>query len=460
MSAKSLNGAPSVKQYFGTDGIRGAVGQAPITPDFMLKLGWAAGRVFADTNGARGKILIGKDTRISGYMFEAALEAGVAAAGVDIGLLGPMPTPAIAYLTRTLRARAGIVISASHNSFEDNGIKFFSANGTKLPDDIEHAIEAELQKEVTTVRPELIGKASRVNDAAGRYIEFCKSTVGQSLRLNGMKIVVDCAHGSTYHIAPSVFTELGATVIAQGVAPDGLNINQNAGSTSPQVLADRVLAEQADLGVAFDGDGDRVVMVDHLGNVLDGDEILYIIARHRVSQGIEFGGVVGTQMSNLGLQLGLDALGIGFTRTPVGDRYVMQEMIKRGWSLGGESSGHVICLDHSSTGDGIISALQALAAVVQGGKSLSELRVEMHKLPQEMINVRINRGIELGSNAAISSAVQQVETELGERGRVLLRPSGTEPVLRVMVEGEDAGDVLRLAQQLAAAVRDELGETA
>ena len=445
------------KRYFGTDGIRGTVGQAPITPDFMLKLGWAAGRVFADTNGSRGKILIGKDTRISGYMFEAALEAGVAAAGVDIGLLGPMPTPAIAYLTRTLRARAGIVISASHNSFEDNGIKFFSADGTKLPDEIEYAIEAELEKDVSVVRPELIGKASRVNDAAGRYIEFCKSTVGQSLRLNGMKIVVDCAHGSTYHIAPSVFTELGATVIAQGVAPNGLNINQEAGSTSPKVLADRVIAEGADLGVAFDGDGDRLVMVDSLGNVLDGDEVLYIIARDRLRQGIAVGGVVGTQMSNLGLQLGLEALGVDFTRTPVGDRYVMQEMIQRGWSLGGESSGHVICLDLSSTGDGIISALQALAAVVHGGQSLAELRGEMNKLPQTMINVRIKRGTELVGNAAIASAVQAAEAQLGPRGRVLLRPSGTEPVLRVMVEGEEAGEVERLAQELAAAVSDAVG---
>lgn len=445
------------KRYFGTDGIRGTVGQAPITPDFMLKLGWAAGRVFADTNGSRGKILIGKDTRISGYMFEAALEAGVAAAGIDIGLLGPMPTPAIAYLTRTLRARAGIVISASHNSFEDNGIKFFSADGTKLPDEIEYAIEAELEKDVSVVRPELIGKASRVNDAAGRYIEFCKSTVGQSLRLNGMKIVVDCAHGSTYHIAPSVFTELGATVIAQGVAPNGLNINQEAGSTSPKVLADRVVAEGADLGVAFDGDGDRLVMVDSLGNVLDGDEVLYIIARDRLRQGIAVGGVVGTQMSNLGLQLGLEALGVDFTRTPVGDRYVMQEMIQRGWSLGGESSGHVICLDLSSTGDGIISALQALAAVVHGGQSLAELRGEMNKLPQTMINVRIKRGTELVGNAAIASAVQAAEAQLGPRGRVLLRPSGTEPVLRVMVEGEEAGEVERLAQELAAAVSDVVG---
>jgi phosphoglucosamine mutase len=445
------------KRYFGTDGIRGTVGQAPITPDFMLKLGWAAGRVFADTNGSRGKILIGKDTRISGYMFEAALEAGVAAAGVDIGLLGPMPTPAIAYLTRTLRARAGIVISASHNSFEDNGIKFFSADGTKLPDEIEYAIEAELEKDVSVVRPELIGKASRVNDAAGRYIEFCKSTVGQSLRLNGMKIVVDCAHGSTYHIAPSVFSELGATVIAQGVAPNGLNINQEAGSTSPKVLADRVVAEGADLGVAFDGDGDRLVMVDSLGNVLDGDEVLYIIARDRLRQGIAVGGVVGTQMSNLGLQLGLEALGVDFTRTPVGDRYVMQEMIQRGWSLGGESSGHVICLDLSSTGDGIISALQALAAVVHGGQSLAELRGEMNKLPQTMINVRIKRGTELVGNAAIASAVQAAEAQLGPRGRVLLRPSGTEPVLRVMVEGEEAGEVERLAQELAAAVSDVVG---
>ena len=432
------------KRYFGTDGIRGTVGQAPITPDFMLKLGWAAGRVFADTNGSRGKILIGKDTRISGYMFEAALEAGVAAAGVDIGLLGPMPTPAIAYLTRTLRARAGIVISASHNSFEDNGIKFFSADGTKLPDEIEYAIEAELEKDVSVVRPELIGKASRVNDAAGRYIEFCKSTVGQSLRLNGMKIVVDCAHGSTYHIAPSVFTELGATVIAQGVAPNGLNINQEAGSTSPKVLADRVIAEGADLGVAFDGDGDRLVMVDSLGNVLDGDEVLYIIARDRLRQGIAVGGVVGTQMSNLGLQLGLEALGVDFTRTPVGDRYVMQEMIQRGWSLGGESSGHVICLDLSSTGDGIISALQALKAIKKRQISFDQAVSEINLYPQILLNIPLDKEIDLETDE-IQNSIHEAEKIMNNNGRVLLRKSGTESLIRIMTEAKDKHNALNAA---------------
>ena len=351
------------KRYFGTDGIRGAVGSSPITPDFMLKLGWAAGKVFASKGNGRNKIIIGKDTRISGYMFEAALEAGVTAAGVDIHLTGPMPTPAIAYLTRTLRAQAGIVISASHNSFEDNGIKFFSGEGTKLPDELEFSIEGLLDKDISTVSPQFLGKASRISDAAGRYIEFCKSTVGSSLKFNGLKIIVDCAHGSTYHIAPAVFEELGARVKAIGVSPDGLNINANSGSTFPQSLVETVKLEKADLSIAFDGDGDRVVMVDHLGNIVDGDEILYIIARDRRRQSIEFGGVVGTAMSNLGLELALDALDVPFVRTPVGDRYVMKEMLERNWQLGGENSGHVICLDQTTTGDGIVSSLQALAAI-------------------------------------------------------------------------------------------------
>ncbi len=444
------------KKYFGTDGIRGAVGTSPITPDFMLKLGWAAGRVFARKGGARNTIIIGKDTRISGYMFEAALEAGVTAAGVDINLTGPMPTPAIAYLTQTLRAQAGIVISASHNSFEDNGIKFFAGDGTKLPDDIEHAIEAELEKDITTVAPQLLGKARRVTDAAGRYIEFCKSTIGSSLKLTGLKIVLDCAHGSTYHIAPSVFTELGASVVSIGVNPDGLNINAHRGSTSPQELAATVKSEKADLGIAFDGDGDRVIMVDSHGDVVDGDEILYIIARDRRRQSIDFGGVVGTSMSNLGLELALDALDVPFVRTAVGDRYVMKEMLQRGWNLGGESSGHIICLDQTSTGDGIISSLQAMAAIIHSGQTLAELKSKMRKMPQSMINVRIGSSVDISSNAKVRSAVADVEQTLGKTGRVLLRPSGTEPVVRVMVEGEDKVTVAKLAQQLSEIVAAEV----
>ena len=445
------------KKYFGTDGIRGTVGTAPITPDFMLKLGWAAGKVFAREGNGRNKILIGKDTRISGYMFEAALEAGVTAAGVDINLLGPMPTPAIAYLTRTLRAQAGIVISASHNAFEDNGIKFFSSEGSKLADNVEYAIEEELAKNVSTVTSDLLGKASRIADAAGRYIEFCKSTIGTSLKFNGLKIVVDCAHGSTYHIAPSVFEELGAKVVAIGVAPDGLNINEQCGSTSPDLLVATVLAEQADLGIAFDGDGDRLVMVDHLGNVVDGDELLYVIASEKRRQNIDFGGVVGTAMSNLGLELALDALDVPFTRTAVGDRYVMKELLERGWDLGGESSGHIICLDKTTTGDGIVSALQALAAIVNSEQALADLKSKMNKFPQSMINVKLVTGIDISANEIVQTAVSDVESQLGENGRVLLRPSGTEPVVRVMVEGEDFEVVDKLAKELSAVVASELG---
>ena len=434
------------KKYFGTDGIRGSVGTSPITPDFMLKLGWAAGKVFASEGNGRNKILIGKDTRISGYMFEAALEAGVTAAGVDINLTGPMPTPAIAYLTRTLRAQAGIVISASHNSFQDNGIKFFSSEGTKLPNEVEFAIEQELTKDISTVTPELLGKASRITDAAGRYIEF-----------NGLKIVVDCAHGSTYHIAPSVFEELGAKVIPIGVSPDGLNINKGNGSTSPERLAATVLEEKADIGIAFDGDGDRVVMVDHLGNIVDGDEILYVIARDRRRQNIDFGGVVGTSMSNLGLELALDALDVPFVRTAVGDRHVMQGMLERGWDLGGESSGHIICLDITTTGDGIVSALQALAAIANCEQPLADLRSKMRKLPQSMVNVPLDHNFDLVANKAVQSAVSDVESKLGKNGRVLLRPSGTEPLVRVMVEGEDMDIVSKLAQELSDIVATEVG---
>ncbi len=443
------------KRYFGTDGIRGTVGNPPITPDFMLKLGWAAGKVFAGNGNGRNKILIGKDTRISGYMFEAALEAGVTAAGVDINLTGPMPTPAIAYLTRTLRAQAGIVISASHNSYEDNGIKFFSGEGTKLPDDLEFAIEDLLDKEVATVNAQSLGKASRISDAAGRYIEFCKSSVDSSLKFNGLKIVVDCAHGSTYHIAPAVFEELGAKVKSIGVSPDGLNINENSGSTSPQALAETVLAEEADLGIAFDGDGDRVIMVDHLGNIVDGDEILYVIARDLRRQSIEFGGVVGTAMSNLGLELALDALDVPFVRAPVGDRYVMKEMLDRDWYLGGENSGHIVCLSITSTGDGIISALQALAAIVNCEQPLSDLCSKMRKLPQSMVNIKVANVVDITQNKTVQLAVSDVESKLGKNGRVLLRPSGTEPVLRVMVEGEDIDVVDKLVHELSEVVATE-----
>ena len=445
------------KRYFGTDGIRGKVGQAPITPDFMLKLGWAAGKVFMQ-GGHRSKILIGKDTRISGYMFEAALEAGLTAAGVDINLTGPMPTPAIAYLTRTLRAQAGIVISASHNSFEDNGIKFFSGNGTKLPDEVELAIEAELSKALTTVAPKSLGKASRIDDARGRYIEFCKSTVGSRLTLSGLKVVVDCANGATYDIAPAVLSELGADVVSIGTDPNGLNINDKIGSTSPAALKEKVLEAGADLGVALDGDGDRSIMVDHQGNVVDGDEMLFVIACERRRRNIEFGGVVGTKMSNLGMELALAERAVPFARTAVGDRFVLQEMQQRGWQLGGESSGHIICHDITTTGDGIVSALQVLTAVVLTGKPLRELRGAMQKFPQTMINVRLGQDPDVSASQSVRDAVSGVEDKLQGRGRVLLRPSGTEPVLRVMVEGEDADLVAQLARELADVVAAEAGK--
>ena len=447
------------KRYFGTDGIRGKVGQTPITPDFMLKLGWAAGKVFTQ-GGNRSKILIGKDTRISGYMFEAALEAGLTAAGVDINLTGPMPTPAIAYLTRTLRAQAGIVISASHNSFEDNGIKFFSDNGTKLPDEVELAIEAELSKALTTVAPKFLGKASRIDDARGRYIEFCKSTVGSRLTLSGLKVVVDCANGATYDIAPAVLCELGADVVSIGTDPNGLNINDKIGSTSPAALKEKVLEVGADLGVALDGDGDRSIMVDHEGNVVDGDEMLFVIACERRRRNIEFGGVVGTKMSNLGMELALAKLEVPFARTAVGDRFVLREMQQRGWQLGGESSGHIICRDITTTGDGIVSALQALTAVALTDKPLMELRSAMQKFPQTMINVRLGPNPYVSASQNVRDAVSGVEAKLQGKGRVLLRPSGTEPVLRVMVEGEDADLVAQLAHELAGVVAAEAEEFA
>ncbi len=443
------------RKHFGTDGIRGRVGTPPITPEFVLKLGWAAGRVLS--NGPHSKVLIGKDTRISGYMLESALEAGLSAAGVNILLLGPMPTPGIAYLTRTLHAQAGIVISASHNPHYDNGIKFFSGDGNKLPDEIESAIEAELERDMTTVESRQLGKAERVDDAAGRYIEFCKSSVPSLMNLRGIRIVVDCAHGATYHIAPHVFDELGASVIAIGDRPNGLNINDEVGSTHPENLRQAVLKHGADIGVALDGDGDRSLLVDGNGNLVDGDDILYIVANARKAAGeLDGQSVVGTQMSNLGLELALRKLGIGFERTAVGDRYIMARMQEAGWVLGGEPSGHIICLDRTSTGDGIVSALQVLAEMRRTGKSLNELRRGIEKFPQRLVNVRLDRSMDVLGSDPVRAAVRAAEAELAEQGRVLLRASGTEPLIRVMVEGRDEEQVRRLADQIADSVRELL----
>ncbi len=439
------------RQYFGTDGIRGEVGKGPITPDFMLKLGWACGRVFSRQAGGEGRclVIIGKDTRVSGYMFESALEAGLVAAGVDVKLLGPMPTPAVAMMTQTQSADAGIVISASHNPFHDNGIKFFSASGSKLADEVELAIEAELQQELVTVSSREIGKVLRVVDAAGRYIEFCKSTVPEGFNLRGMRIAVDCANGATYHIAPSVFAELGAEVISLGVQPDGFNINESVGSTDTRALAALVRERQADLGIAFDGDGDRVLFVDGDGELVDGDELIYVIAMHRLVSGTIEAGVVGTLMTNLGMEMALREAGLQLGRARVGDRYVKEMMEAQSWHLGGESSGHIICSDITTTGDGIVAALQVLRAVRDSGESLGKLRSGMSKYPQTMINVRANGKVDLDDYPQVAAAVADVEATLGERGRVLLRPSGTEPVVRVMVEGEDGAEVQRLCEQLA-----------
>lgn len=444
------------RKYFGTDGVRGRVGEAPITPEFVLKLGWAVGKVLAQKGGS--KVLIGKDTRISGYMFESALEAGLSAAGVDIHLLGPMPTPAIAYLTRTLRAQAGIVISASHNPYHDNGIKFFSALGSKLPDEVELAIEEQLDQPMTIVESTKLGKASRIPDARGRYIEFCKSTVPASLSLRGMKIVVDCANGATYHVAPSVFEELGADVIEINVEPDGLNINENCGSTRPEILQKIVLAEHADLGIAFDGDGDRVIMIDAKGEVVDGDEILFIITRNGVKGGRIQQGVVGTVMSNLGLELAIRQLGLDFVRAKVGDRYVLTELQQRGWQLGGETSGHIICLEATTTGDGIVAALQVLLAMHQTSKPLHELKSGMQKFPQTMINVKCVNPVDLQTLPRLQQAIRSAEQKLAGNGRVLLRSSGTEPVVRVMVEGQESGRVEQLAHELANVVAAEVNQ--
>ncbi|GHD37275.1 phosphoglucosamine mutase [Parahalioglobus pacificus] len=446
------------RRFFGTDGIRGSVGEAPITPDFMLKLGWACGRVFArrDQGAGRGTVIIGKDTRVSGYMFESALEAGLVAAGVNVKLLGPMPTPAVALMTRTQAASAGIVISASHNPFYDNGIKFFGPDGAKLPDELELEIEAELELPLTTVQSRDIGKVTRVSDAAGRYVEFCKSTVPEGFNLRGLRIAVDCAHGATYHIAPSVLGELGAEVISLGVTPDGFNINEGVGSTAPEALSRAVVEHRADFGIAYDGDGDRVAFVDADGAVVDGDELLYIIAMHRLAIGRSDAGVVGTLMSNLGLELALREQGLQLERANVGDRYVKALMEAHGWQLGGESSGHIICADVTTTGDGIVASLQILLALRSADKSLSEMRSGMARFPQTMINVRATGTINLNDKPAIASAVAATEAALGDRGRVLLRPSGTEPVVRVMVEGEDAQEVRRHCESLAEAVEQAL----
>lgn len=441
----------SNRKYFGTDGIRGKVGDSPITPDFVLKLGWAAGKVLA-RHGSR-KIIIGKDTRISGYMLESSLEAGLAAAGLSASFTGPMPTPAVAYLTRTFRAEAGIVISASHNPYYDNGIKFFSIDGTKLPDDVEEAIEAEMEKPITCVESAELGRANRIVDAAGRYIEFCKGTFPNEQSLNSLKVVLDCANGATYHIAPNVFSELGAQVITMGCDPNGININEECGATDVRKLQERVIAEKADVGLAFDGDGDRIIMVDHQGNKVDGDQILYIIAREALRQGQLKGGVVGTLMSNMGLEIALKQLGIPFERAKVGDRYVLEKLQEKGWRMGAENSGHVILLDKTTTGDGIVAGLQVLSAMVRNHMSLHDLCSGMKLLPQILVNVRFKGKHDPLQSEAVVAANEQVEKELAGKGRVLLRKSGTEPLIRVMVEGENEDVVTEMANRIADAVK-------
>lgn len=443
-----------MRKLFGTDGIRGKVGEFPITPDFVLKLGWAAGRILAEEG--QGTVIIGKDTRISGYMFESALEAGLSAAGIDVVLTGPMPTPAIAYLTRTFNGQAGIVISASHNPFYDNGIKFFGGDGNKLSDEVEMKIEALLESKIDVVDSQNLGKVTRMVDAAGRYIEYCKGSTSSQIDLRGMKMVIDAGHGATYQVGPAVFRELGAEVIAMGVAPDGININEMAGSTEPTALAAKVLETGADIGIAFDGDGDRVIMVDNLGQIVDGDQLLYIIATDRQSRGVLRGGVVGTLMTNLGMEKALEARGIPFARAKVGDRYVNELLLTNNWYLGGESSGHIICRETSTTGDGILSALKVLEAMRTTGKSLSEMVAGIQLYPQTMINVRVQQKRDTDTIPAIVAAVQQAEQDMAGKGRVLLRASGTEPLIRVMVEGEDAEQVRIQAETLAKVVEQEM----
>ena len=441
------------RKYFGTDGIRGRVGDAPVTPDFMLKLGWATGRVFASGNDTKPTVVIGKDTRVSGYMLESALQAGLVAAGANVKLLGPLPTPGIALLTRTQKADAGIVISASHNPYFDNGIKFFNGQGSKLSDQLELQIEAMIDSPMETVDSEQLGKANRIVDAAGRYVEYCKSTFPDELSLKGMKLVIDCAHGATYHIAPAVFEELGATTVVIGAEPDGYNINDGVGSTEPAALQAKVLEEGADIGIAFDGDGDRLQMVNAKGELLTGDDVLYVLAMHRLATGDSDAGIVGTLMTNMGLELALEADGLRLARAKVGDRYVKELMVAEGWSLGGESSGHIICGNLSTTGDGVIAALQALAAVKASGKTLKALASGFNPLPQVLVNVRITKGFDLTAYPSIGEACRRVESELEGRGRLLLRPSGTEPVIRVMVEGDDTVAIDALADEVANAIR-------
>lgn len=439
------------RKYFGTDGVRGKVGTYPITPDFALKLGWAAGKVLA-SQGSK-MVLIGKDTRISGYMLESALEAGLAAAGLSAAFTGPMPTPAIAYLTRTFRAEAGIVISASHNPYYDNGIKFFSAKGTKLPDEIEEAIEAMLEQPMDCVESAELGKASRINDAAGRYIEFCKGTFPAHLGLDGYKIVVDCANGATYHIAPNVLRELGAEVIEIGTDPNGLNINEKCGATDVTALQAKVVETKANVGLAYDGDGDRIMMVDHLGNKVDGDQILFIIAREALRSGQLKGGVVGTLMSNMSLEIALKMLGVPFLRANVGDRYVLEKMVENDWTLGGENSGHIIIADKNTTGDGIVASLAVLAAMAQHKLSLNELASAVKLFPQVLINVRFAGGDNPLESDAVKSVAADVEKRLEGKGRILLRKSGTEPLIRVMVECQDAELAQQCAEEIAEAVK-------
>lgn len=435
------------RKYFGTDGIRGRVGQFPITPEFCLRLGWAVGKVFAQQGESH--ILIGKDTRISGYMLESVLESGLASAGANVSLLGPMPTPAVAYLTRTLRADAGIVISASHNPYYDNGIKFFDRDGNKLADQVEMEIESQLDANMACVDSDRLGKASRIGDAAGRYIEFCKATVSRGFSLRGLKIVLDCANGATYHVAPGVFEELGADISVVGASPNGTNINDGYGSTNPEQLVRAVLEQGADVGIAFDGDGDRLIMVDDQGQVLDGDELLYIIARHRAANKTLVGGVVGTVMTNYGLERSLNALDIPFERASVGDRYVLERLNARGWELGGESSGHIVCLDLTTTGDAIVAALQTLTPMMEQERGLRALKEGLVKLPQTMINVVARDPTAQMRGSAVVSVIAAKNQQLAGRGRVLVRPSGTEPVIRVMVEGDDADEVNAIAQELA-----------
>ncbi len=445
------------RKYFGTDGVRGRVGKSPITPDFVMRLGYAAGTTLVAREqlppGERPAVLVGKDTRISGYMLEASLEAGFAAAGVDVMLCGPMPTPAVAYLTRALRLQAGVVISASHNPYDDNGIKFFSAQGAKLPDAVELEIEQRLEQPMGCMDSEKLGKARRIEDAGGRYIEFCKSTFPNELDLRGLRIAVDCAHGAAYHVAPAVFHELGAEVVTVGTSPNGLNINEGVGATATECLQRTVLQHRADLGIALDGDGDRVAMADSHGNLYDGDQLLYVIARHRLSQGA-VPGVAGTLMSNLGFEHALGRLGIAFGRAKVGDRYVLEMLQEKDWLLGGENSGHVICLDKHTTGDGIISALQVLAALRHRDETLDAACADLAMYPQKLVNVRIAAGFDWKAAPAIREAVTAAEAKLGGLGRVLLRPSGTEPLLRVMVEGEDRSLVQSSAEAIAAVVRE------